>query len=174
MEIWKTVPTYPRYEVSNLGRVRSWASKSSKREKLLNAPFLLAQIYDKSSGYYRVRLHNEAGHKLEFIHVVVLCAFVGPRPDGYHACHNDGDKLNNHLDNLRWDTVQNNHLDKLEHGTMYHGEQHHFTKFVEGDIPIIRQRAANGETHRAIAADYGVSRPAISYIVKRFTWKHVP
>lgn len=171
-EIWKQLPDYPRYQVSNLGRVRSFAT-SSTINRASETSHLLKQVYDKGCGYYRVRVHSALGNKFEFVHTLVLCSFVGDRPDGMQACHNDGDKLNNHLDNLRWDTVKNNHLDKVRHGTLYRGDRHHLTKFTEDDIRNIRARAVSGEIHRLIAADYGVTRPTISYIVKGYTWKHV-
>lgn len=171
-EVWKTVPEYPRYEVSNLGRVRSYASKSTVN-RTEPTPHLLKQTLDKT-GYYRVRLHREGHSVFESVHRIVMLAFVGPCPDGKEACHNDGDRLNNFLDNLRWDTRINNFVDRDTHGRTHRGEQHHFTKFTEDDIRTIRQRAASGEVHRLIAIDYGVTRPTISYIVRRNTWKHVP
>lgn len=54
--------------------------------------------------------------KSRVIHQVVLEAFVGPRPPGMEACHNDGDKSNNALSNLRWDTKKANEFDAVRHG----------------------------------------------------------
>ena len=51
------------------------------------------------------------------IHSLVATHFIGPRPDGLVVCHNDGDCLNNHVSNLRYDTQANNNKDKLKHGT---------------------------------------------------------
>jgi hypothetical protein len=49
---------------------------------------------------------------------LVALAFHGlpPNPTD-HACHNDGNKLNNSADNIRWDTPSGNAADKLIHGT---------------------------------------------------------
>lgn len=49
----------------------------------------------------------------------MLEAFRGISSDGMHACHNDGDKLNNSLPNLRWDTPSENEQDKVRSGTHY-------------------------------------------------------
>lgn len=46
-------------------------------------------------------------------------------------------------------------------------------KLVESDIPTIRLRLARGETHAAIAADYGVVPPTISKIALGLRWRHV-
>ncbi len=53
-----------------------------------------------------------------FLAHYVLETYVGPRPEGMWACHNDGDKNNNSLSNLRWDTRSNNERDKLKHGKL--------------------------------------------------------
>lgn len=57
------------------------------------------------------------------IHRLVLAAFVGAPPEGLIGCHNDGNKLNNHVSNLRWDTYSSNMLDAVKHGTR--GNQTH-------------------------------------------------
>lgn len=59
------------------------------------------------------------------VHLLVLETFVGPRPHGMFGCHNDGDKDNNRLENLRWDTASNNSYDTVRHG------RHHQTKKTE-------------------------------------------
>jgi HNH endonuclease len=51
------------------------------------------------------------------VHTLVLQAFVGPCPAGMEACHYDGDKANNKLGNLRWDTKRANELDAIRHRT---------------------------------------------------------
>jgi hypothetical protein len=46
-------------------------------------------------------------------------------------------------------------------------------KLTESDIPVIRQRAANGEGDTRISRDYGVAPSLISRIRKRQSWAHV-
>jgi flavin-dependent thymidylate synthase len=46
----------------------------------------------------------------------MLESFVGQAPDGTQACHNDGNPLNNTLENLRWDTAQGNADDRVRDG----------------------------------------------------------
>jgi hypothetical protein len=45
------------------------------------------------------------------IHRIVLESFVGFCPTNMEGCHKDGNRANNRLDNLRWDTHKNNFLD---------------------------------------------------------------
>lgn len=87
-EIWKQISE--RHEVSSLGRVRGPRGITSG--VLGNAGYLQACITRKTKN----------------IHVLVAEAFIGPRPTGYHVCHLDGDKKNNNLSNLRYDTPKAN------------------------------------------------------------------
>ena len=62
-----------------------------------------------SGKYWTVRLRG----KTHMVHVLILTAFVGPRPDGYCACHGpDFDTANNRLSNLRWDTYDANNKER--------------------------------------------------------------
>lgn len=97
-----------RYEVSDLGRVKSLARTEPygrhdgdhvrvKREKILKA--------SPSGDYLTVRLKG----KTFFVHILVLTAFIGPKPEGECACHGpDFDGTNNKLTNLRWGSYKEN------------------------------------------------------------------
>lgn len=103
MEEWRDVIGFEgRYQVSNLGRVKSLARTEPylrhgagnvrfKREKILKA--------SPSGPYLTVRLRG----RTFYVHVLVLTAFVGPKPEGTCARHGpDFDGTNNRLTNLRW------------------------------------------------------------------------
>lgn len=51
-----------------------------------------------------------------YVHTAVLLAFVGERPEGLEACHNNGIPSDNRLENLRWDTRSSNRRDTILHG----------------------------------------------------------
>ena len=106
-ETWRTIPGVDdRYEVSDLGNVRSYALRG-RTDRRADAPRLLRPIVDGGK-YLCVGIDD----RLWKIHALVLTAFVGPRPPGAHACHTDGDKHNNRLSNLRWDSPEANERDK--------------------------------------------------------------
>lgn len=70
----------------------------------------------KKNGYRIVSLPIEGVGKRTFnVHRLILEAFVGPCPEGMEACHNDGDRGNNRLNNLRWDTRSANMADRFRH-----------------------------------------------------------
>lgn len=47
------------------------------------------------------------------------------------------------------------------------------SRLSNNDVRSIRRRAAAGERHQDIATAYGISRPNVSNIVSRKTWRHV-
>jgi hypothetical protein len=104
------------------------------------------------------------------IHRLVLEAFVGPCPNGFEACHNDGDRQNNRLENLRWDTRSGNHSDKEQHGTMLRGARHPNAKITWEIVSEIRRRSLNGESLLRLAREFGISRSNVGLIAARKTW----
>ena len=65
---------------------------------------LLSQTVD-TAGYAGVKLKHESKvWKRVKVHVLVMRTFVGPRPGGLVINHIDGNKTNNHLDNLEYCT----------------------------------------------------------------------
>lgn len=127
-EEWRDIPNHPGYQASSLGRVRSVDRiVYDKNGRALNrSGQVLKQTLNTATGYYMTGLgsyRTESGGKVRAVHVLVLEAFTGPRPDSdYEACHNDGNQENNRIDNLRWDTRSENGHDKVRHGT------HHYAK----------------------------------------------
>ena len=76
------------------------------------------------------------------------------------------------------------HPDRLargdSHGSKTHpektlrGESVALSKLTEKSVLEIRLRyASGGITHRQLSVEYGVSRPLISQIIRRETWKHI-
>lgn len=54
-----------------------------------------------------------------------------------------------------------------------HGEQRSNAKLTDQDVRDIRNRVANGERKKALAAEYNVSSGAISHIIYKRSWTHV-
>lgn len=95
-EIWKVIEEYPNYEVSNFGRVRNL-----KSNKLLKF-----DLYEQ--GYYRVQLFKNNKKKNKRVHRLVALSFIQQIPNKPDVNHKDGNKLNNHVDNLEWVTWEEN------------------------------------------------------------------
>ncbi len=113
-EIWKTIPDVEGYEVSSLGRVRSYRSNGgirSKYPKLLH-PYV---EYRPSRLNVRVMLRVNGKNKIFLVHRLVMLSFVGPCPLGLEVCHGNGSTLDNEFSNLRYDTRESNILDIYKH-----------------------------------------------------------
>lgn len=168
--MWKPVPGWEsRYEVSDSGVVRSkdmivgaihGATALRKGRELKAIP--------KTHFYLCVTLAEGLRRKQYCIHDLVLLAFKGPKPVGFQAAHNDGDRTNNRLSNLRYDTPAGNNLDKFAHGTVCKGETHGMVKLNWGAVRRIRASSAPAVE---LAEYYGVT-PSCVYDIRKFkTWK---
>lgn len=108
-ERWLPVVGFPLYEVSDLGRVRSWMDGAS-------SPYVL-RTQKGYGGYPSVKLRDpssDVGSRSLVVHKLVMYAFVGPPPvKGMMCCHENDIKDDNRLVNLRWDTVQGNADDRV-------------------------------------------------------------
>lgn len=170
-ESWKDVVGYEgRYEVSNLGRVRSvrrTCSSSQGVERTVPAKILTGTLWGP---YPSVTLFMDGVRCRRKLAHLVLEAFVGPRLEGQEACHNDGVYTNSSLDNLRYDTRAGNFADKVRHGTHQRGERNGHRKLTEIEIRAIR--AAKG-TQQDIADVFGICQPHVSDIKNGKAWSHL-
>lgn len=123
---WKPVIGYEgHYEVSNSGKVRALERMTETIPPRHRKARVLRERFDSTStGYSYVSLSRGGRTKKLNVHVLVLEAFVGPRPSPAHeACHGDGNRRNANLSNLRWAPAVDNHRDKILHGTHCAGEK---------------------------------------------------
>jgi len=158
-ERWLPVPEYEGYyEVSSEGRFRSLdrtvTFADGRRRFFAGRPLKL-----KTSAYgYPLALLSAGMDRKKWVgaHIVVAAAFLGPRPEGMQVCHDDNDRSNPRLSNLRYDTPAGNAFDKIRHGTVLFGMNTPSAKF-EDDLVAAIIAESNG-TVSEIAAKFGVSR----------------
>jgi hypothetical protein len=121
-EIWRDIDGHSGYQVSSLGRIKSVDRQVlARRGGTVRTVSLIGKILRPRrlpNGYLRASLG--AGSD-EYIHRLVLLAFVGDCPLGMECAHDDGDRSNNKLSNLEWKTPSANGLDKRRHGTALFG-----------------------------------------------------
>lgn len=180
-EEWRAVNGYPGYEVSSLGSVRSVRKCGRARDRFGNKPKHLKALV-LPNGYSTVRLpigkkerpgrYAITKYKTYYLHRLVLEHFVGPCPAGMEGCHNDGNKSNNSVTNLRWDTPANNTADKNRHGTMQRGEQNGQAKLTTDQVRQIRSLRPT-HTLLELAKMFGVVDQTISKICRGEAWRHV-
>ena len=101
-ETWRPIEGWPRYQVSNIGRIR----RILKDRRC--APFRILKPNCLRLGYLQVALCNELGRKDFKIHRLVALSFLGTPPCGFQVNHKNGDKADNRVDNLEWVTPGDN------------------------------------------------------------------
>lgn len=146
-ETWRpVVGAEGYYEVSDLGRVRSL-------DRLLTFPDgrsrrspgrILKPWKSNRGGYPAVGIAVDGKKRKVFVHVLVLEAFVGPRPPGMACCHGDGNAENNCLANLRWDTYSSNNYDLVKHGSHHNASKTHCLRGHEYTPENTRDYIHNG------------------------------
>ena len=108
MEEWKQVKNFPKYYVSNLGRVKSYKRKNP----------IIMRPGEYSNGYLFVLLSDGKNKKSCSIHRLVLETFNPvEKMELLQVNHKDCNRKNNNLSNLEWVTPQENfqYRDKLKH-----------------------------------------------------------
>jgi len=169
MVMWRAIPEFENYQVSNSGQVRRIKQTWNNLPKTLK-PWV------ESHGYNQVELSNKNGQKTFRVHRLVLCVFIGPPPKGQVCNHKDGDKQNNKLDNLEWVSSSDNmkHAYKTGlHGKTY-GSASHLSKLTDQDVKEIKKLLSDN-IHKfiKIAQMYNVSRHTIYDIRDKKTWGHI-
>ena len=107
-EVWRDIPEYEGYQVSNLGRVKSLerfkkgknGSSVTVKEKILKPQLV--------HGYYQIGLHKNSIQKFYLVHRFVWEAFNGQIPEGYEVNHINEVKTDNRLSNLNLMTHKEN------------------------------------------------------------------
>lgn len=135
-EIWKPITTLKKkneilffegYEVSNLGRVRTYKQKYGQVSRSamaagLNRPLrkepTLINGRSDQYGYMQLCLSdiNKKRHNIR-IHVAVMQTFEGFPEEGLVICHYNDIKTDNRLENLRYDTQKENIKDAVRNGS---------------------------------------------------------
>jgi hypothetical protein len=162
--LWRTIPEYPVYEVSNYGQV-----KNTRTGRILRPSTLM-------QGYHRISLYNaQTKQKIQRpIHTLVARAFIGDRPQGLQCCHLDGNKNNNSVKNLIYATPQVNSDHKYIHGAVRFGESSPNSKLTSEDVHEMRRLRREERTSiRRLASIYGVGQSTTHRIVTGKSWQHL-
>lgn len=164
-ERWLSVVGYEdHYEISDIGRVRSIRTNfGNRRSRVL-------KVRPTHDGYGYVELSRDNVQRKRKVHHLVLEAFVGPRPAGMLACHDDDDGMNNRLGNLRWDTPRSNYDDVVVSGA-HKGSRHPAAKITEEVARKIKFASADKtRLARDIAAEFGATVAIVRNIRNGSSW----
>ncbi|WJY27425.1 HNH endonuclease [Sporosarcina trichiuri] len=164
LEEWKDIPGHEgKYQVSNLGRVRSLdryvrgeTKNGTEFKRLARGKILTPGVFTKC-GHLSLPLGRRTHGRP--VHQLVLLAFEGPCPEGMEVRHLNGDPQDNRLANLEYGTRTENILDVYRQGKRWR-------KLSTEDVQEIRRRLASEEAVKSIAASFEVSIVTIYNIKK--------
>lgn len=175
MSEWRPVPGFEGcYEVSDDGRVRSLDRRvrTATGTRLVQGQQILCRTNDK--GYRHVHLSRDNKVRVWRICRLVLETFRGKAPTPkYEASHLNGDRSDDRVENLVWETHQENQSRIKQHGTSPLGERHGNSLLTRDQVLTIKGQLAAGEEHEKIASAFGISRSAVGDINTGRTWRHV-
>lgn len=154
MEVWLPVHDASNYAISNFGRVRSPSGRILRGSA-------------RPDGYRQFTLGRGT---FKLAHIMVLEAFVGPRPIGRLGCHRDDDKSNNWLGNLYWGSPKDNAEDMVRNRRKI-GLNAAAAKLTREQVLRICEQLDAGEPIKEIAHQYGVNRQLITHINTGHVWQ---
>lgn len=174
---YRPIEGYPGYRVGSDGSVWSCVklkhlgSTYGTKRMLTDEWRELKQRTRKGYKLVCLCMNNQQAEFL--VHRLVLEAFVGPCPDGKQAAHNNGNKADNSVDNLRWATPKENMADQYIHGTRIVGDKTAKCKLTPDDVLSIRYAREFGLSYKSLGRLFGVTPQSVFAILKGVTWRHV-
>lgn len=175
MEFWKECEDHKGYLVSNLGRVYSvkrTITRSDGRKKTIGDK-ILAQFVSHR-GYLITRMDK----KTLSVHRLVAKAFKDNPNNFSEVNHIDGNKTNNHVDNLEWvsrsenmkHAAKNDLLKKVD----VKGTKNAMSKLNEAKVIEIRKLYKTGKySMHELGNKYRVRWTTIQKVINRENWKHI-
>ena len=166
-ERWKRLYGYPDYMVSTSDRVKSFRTKPDK----LNGGRIIKGS-TSNYGYKVVGLVNIDGAKNLKVHRLVAMTFVANPDNKETVNHIDGNKANNSINNLEWNTLRENIEHAFDNGLCYSPRIAVLQFTMDGDL--VREFESINEAVRQTGIDHrnisrgcnGTYRQAGGYIWK--------
>mgnify|MGYP002778064998 CR=1 FL=1 len=171
-ERWVTVAGFPAYEVSNLGRVRSWWRRGAADQyQRQGEPKVLTPTPEPSGLLYLMLYAEDGVYTRTAVARLVLSNHKAPPADGEIVGYKDGNPSNVAVTNLCWTTRA-----AAAKANPRPAEKRLTAKVVKGIRKVYEKSRdkKTGEPRRGVmvelAREHGLSRTTISDIVHYRTW----
>lgn len=154
--MFKEIAGYPNYLINSVGFV---INKNTKK----------TLTFDMSSGgYHRVTLSKDGKARKYFVHRLVAMHFLEPVEGLSCVNHIDGDKLNNHIQNLEWISRSDNqkHAFKL-------GLQKPNRKYSEESVRRALVAHSYGAGFAKIYEMTAVPKHVVEDALRKRSWVHL-
>lgn len=140
-EVWKDIPNWKNYQASNLGRIKSkerytiiaHGAKRHELEKIMSS-------HDDKDGYQTLMLSQNGKRKMLKVHRLVTQTFISNPENKPEVNHKDGNKANNCITNLEWNTTLENQKHAFATGLKNStAENNGRAKLTWDDVNLIRK-----------------------------------
>ena len=144
----RTIPGYSKFKVDRVGNVYNQDNRLLK--------------HHNSNGYRRISLEKDNGKRSGVdVHRLIASTFLGPIPKGMWVNHENGDKADNRVENLKVDTPSYNH----HHAFNVLGRTAGYYNPLKARAMQILNN--NGMSQHQIAKVFECSQPNVSTMLKR-------
>lgn len=163
MANWRMIQDFDNYLISDTGLVKNHTTGK-----------ILKQV-SRKDGYLHVNLCNSHSVKAKSVHRLVAMAFVEGNAPSMQVNHKDGDKRNNHVDNLEWVTQKQNTVHAYNNGLIKipKGIDRPCAKLTEESVRTIRLALSEQPNQKELATKFCVSPATISMIKSKKIWAHL-
>ncbi len=155
-----------KYDISNYGRIKSY--KVNKTEGLIIKGSTL-----KGYKILNIKLENEK-RTTKYIHKLVAESFI-PKDNSLqqYVIHLDFDKINNHVDNLKW-VKQKTMFAHQKINPNYKRGTINYSKLTETDVIRLKKKLKRGKNKLyKLAKEFGITHTQLNRIRKGENWGHV-
>ncbi len=171
--IWKGIPGFSEYEVSENGDIRKslFYIRPKRTPGHKKKPGqLLRPNKSIGYGYYGYTLRNDNGIIRNInAHVAMALAFIGPRPfPKAQARHLNDDRSNNHISNISWGTASDNQQDCIRNGNRPLPPN---ARFTVDEIRKIRKLSNEGLTGYRLSKLYKTAQRTMYDIINHKIYK---
>ena len=166
-EEWRDVGGYEGlYQVSNLGRIRSFHNQYGRVLKPIRT----------TDGYSQVTLTKKGNQTFVRLHVLIARAFIPNVENKPQVNHIDGNRQNCRVDNLEWVTPKENIQHAYRTGLAKSGPNHSRSLLTAEQVRYIRRVYKKGDPEfgmGALGRKFGVHIGVIYGVIHRKTYKNV-
>ena len=166
-EIWRDIKDFEGYyQISTKGRVKSFHKGTVRIMKL--------QV--TKDGYLRVELHRPGKKRKTQVHILVAETFL-PNPENKpEVNHEDGNKSNNCVENLKWSTSSENRQHAVRMGLQRSGCDRPDATLTAEQVREIRRDCIPGRWNfgfNSFARKFNVSKITIKKAYEGKRYKNV-
>jgi len=176
-EIWKIIPEFPAYRVSNYGKIQT-SYKRIRKPIGYGCKYIISNVWKtmtlppQKHDYIRFGLYNGKPKPTKFsLHRLVAELFL-PKPqniNGLCVRHLDNNTRNNTVNNLMWGTYTENTQDIINQGRWVYSRR----KLTLNQVEEIRKNYKPRQiTQKTLALKYKVHISTIVKIINRYSWKN--